>query len=247
MTESMEDRKELIPPGIYLVGTPIGNMEDITFRALRVLKHADVLACEDTRITRKLFSRFGLSAPSAIYSCNDHNERRVASKLAELAAEGKVVVYCSDAGMPGISDPGYLIAQAALGAGVLLDVIPGPSAIPTGLALSGLASGTFTFLGFPPRRDGRLAAILAEHGMLRPTMVFYESPHRLGRLFRLAAEGIDPGRQAAACLELTKKFQRVIRGSLGELAEKFSEAETRGEATVIIEGAGKRQDSEEEA
>lgn len=243
----MIDANDTVPAGIYLVGTPIGNMEDITFRALRVLKHADVLACEDTRVTRKLFSRFGLSAPSAIYSCNDHNEKRVAVKLAELAAEGKVVAYCSDAGMPGISDPGYLIAQTALGAGVLLDVIPGPSAIPTALALAGLASGTFTFLGFPPRRDGRLAAILAEHGMLRPTMVFYESPHRLGRLFRLAVEGIGPERQAAACLELTKKFQRVIRGTLAELAEKFSEAETRGEATVIIEGLAKKRDSDEDA
>lgn len=243
----MTDADAPVPSGIYLVGTPIGNMEDITFRALRILKHADVLACEDTRVTRKLFSRFGLSAPSAIYSCNDHNEKRVAVKLAELAAEGKVVAYCSDAGMPGISDPGYLIAQAARGAGVLLDVIPGPSAIPTALALAGLASGTFTFLGFPPRRDGRLAAILAEHGMLRPTMVFYESPHRLGRLFRLAAVGIGPERQAAACLELTKKFQRVIRGTLAGLAEKFSEAETRGEATVIIEGLAKKQDYDDDA
>ncbi len=234
-----------VPPGIYLVGTPIGNMDDITFRALNVLKQADVLACEDTRVTRKLFSRFGFSAPSAIYSCNDHNEKRVAAKLAELAGEGKVVAYCSDAGMPGISDPGYLIAQAAQEANVLLDVIPGPSAVPTALALAGLACGTFTFLGFPPRRDGRLAAILREHGSLRQTMVFYESPHRLGRLFRLAAEHVAPDRQAAACLELTKKFQRVIKGTLAELAEKFSEAETRGEATVIIEGAGKRQDNED--
>lgn len=232
----MQPESPPVPAGVYLVGTPIGNLEDITLRALRVLAAADVLACEDTRVTRKLFSRHGLSAPKAIYACNDHNEERVAERLAAAAAGGKVVAYCSDAGMPGVSDPGFHIARAALAAGVPLDVIPGPSAAPTAVALSGLAAATFTFLGFPPRRDGRLAAILEEHGRLRPALVFYESPHRLARLLRLAAAAVGPDRQAAVCLELTKKFQRAARGSLSDLADRFADVEVKGEATVVIEG-----------
>lgn len=234
-----------LPPGIYLVATPIGNLEDITLRALRVLAAAEVLACEDTRVTRKLFSRHGIPAPKTLYAVNDHNERRVAVKLAELAAEGRVVAYCSDAGMPGLSDPGYHIVRAALDAGAPVDAIPGPSALPTAIALSGLAAAAFTYFGFPPRRDGRLAAMLREHGALRPALVFYESPRRLGRLLALSAEHIGADRAAAVCLELTKKFQRVERGTLGELAARFGEGETRGEATVVIEGAGKGGSKEE--
>lgn len=229
------------PPGVYLVGTPIGNMEDITLRALRILAAADVLACEDTRVTRKLFARHGISPPKALYACNDHNEARVAEKLAELAAEGKVVAFCSDAGMPGVSDPGYRIAQAALKAGVPLDVIPGPSAAPTAVALAGLAAASFTFFGFPSQRDGRLAALLREHGGLRPALLFYESPRRLERLLTIARDEIAGDRQAAVCLELTKKFQRVERGTLDELAERFAGQIPPGEATVIIEGRGKEE------
>ncbi len=233
-------------PGIYLVGTPIGNLEDITLRALRILAAADVLVCEDTRITRKLFARYNLAAPKALYTANDHNEKRIAAKLAELANEGKVVAFCSDAGMPNISDPGYHLAQAARAANVLLDVIPGPSAAPTALALSGLAAASFTFFGFPPRRDGRLAAILREHGALKPALLFYESPRRLARLLDVAAREISSSRPAAICLELTKKFQRVEKGCLGELSRRFSGKEVKGEATVIIEGSGRAEENGED-
>lgn len=227
------------PPGIYLVATPIGNMEDITLRALRLLARADVLACEDTRVTRKLFQRHGLPAPKTLLACNDHNERTVAKRLVRMAAEGKIVVFCSDAGLPGISDPGYNIAREAREAGVAVDVIPGPSAVTTAVALCGIPAASFTFLGFPPRRDGRLSAVLSAHGSLRPALVFYESPRRLGRLLALAAERLGTEREAAVCLELTKKFQRVIRGAAGELAERFAAAETRGEAVVVLAGAEK--------
>lgn len=237
MTDISSGAHPLPPePGIYLVATPIGNLEDITLRAIRVLSHADVLACEDTRVTRKLFQRHGLPAAKMLLACNDHNERAVAKRLATFAAEGNVVAFCSDAGMPGISDPGYAIAKAAREAGVAVTVIPGVSAVTTAVTLSGMEAASFTFLGFPPRRDGRVKALLAAHGGLRPAMVAYESPRRLGRLLALAAEVVGPDREVAVCLELTKKFERVIRGTLGGLAPKFAAVETRGEAVVIIAG-----------
>lgn len=229
-----------LPPGIYLVGTPIGNLEDITLRALRVLAQAEVLACEDTRVTRKLFQRHGLPTPKTLLACNDHNERVVAKRLADMAAAGRVVAFCSDAGMPGISDPGFNILREAEARGVMVEVIPGPSAVATAVALSGIAAASFTFLGFPPRRDGRVGQLFACHGGLRPAIVLYESPRRLARLMALAVEHIGPDRQAAVCLELTKKFQRVERGSLAELAERFAGRETRGEAVVVIAGADKK-------
>ncbi len=235
----MENEPLPLEAGIYLVGTPIGNMEDITLRALRVLAGVDALACEDTRVTRKLFQRHGLPAPKQLLIANDHTERRVADHLVKLAREGRAVAFCSDAGMPGISDPGHNLVRAAREAGVRVEVIPGPSAVPTAVALAGLAGASFTFLGFPSRRDGRFGDMLAAHGRLPPAMVLYESPRRLGRLFRLAAERIGPDREAAVCLELTKKFERVVRGSVGELAERFAGEAPKGEATVIIAGATK--------
>ncbi|MDR2391216.1 MAG: 16S rRNA (cytidine(1402)-2'-O)-methyltransferase [Planctomycetota bacterium] len=223
-------------PGIYLVATPIGNMEDITLRALRILRSADILACEDTRVTRKLFERHGLAAPRMIFSCHDHNERMVAKRLADLALSGSTVACCSDAGMPGISDPGFHIVREALGAGVKLEAIPGPNAMVTAATLSGLAGGAFTFFGFPSRRDGRLRSLLRRHGRLEPALVFHESPRRLARLLTLAAEIAGGGRRAAICFELTKKYERVIRGSLEQLAGNFGAGGTRGEAVVVIEG-----------
>ncbi len=228
-----------LPPGVYLVATPIGNMEDITLRALRALSQAGVLACEDTRVTRKLFQRHGIPAPKTILVCNDHNERAVARRLARMAAGGEVVAFCSDAGLPGIADPGFNLARAAREAGVLLEVIPGASAATTAVALSGIAAPGFTFLGFPPRRDGRVLALLSAHRELRPALVLYESPRRLARLLALAAESLGAEREAAVCLELTKKFQRVIRGPVGRLAEQFASVETKGEAVVVLSGAGR--------
>ena len=235
-----------LAPGVYLVGTPVGNLEDVTLRALRVLTAANVLACEDTRVTRKLFQRYGIPAPKAIFSCRGQNERVVSKRLARLAAEGKAVAYCSDAGMPGISDPGRHIALAARAAFVPLEVVPGPSAVTAALALCGLVATPFTFFGFPPRRDGRLADILAAHGGLRPALVFYESPRRLARLLAIAVERLGPERRAAVCLELTKKFERTITGSAAALADRFAVEETRGEAVVVFEGGAFRREEEEE-
>ena len=238
--EAVQDRP-LPPfaPGVYLVATPIGNLEDITLRALRLLREADVLACEDTRVTRKLFQRYQLSPPKTLLACNDHNERVVAKRLARMAAEGSVVAFCSDAGMPGISDPGYNIAKAAREAGVLVEVVPGPSAVTMAVALCGLPVASFVFFGFPPRRDGRLSRIFMEHAGVREALVFYESPRRLARLLAVGAECLGAGREVAVCLELTKKFQRVVRGGVGELAERFGSVETRGEAVVVFAGLEK--------
>ncbi|MDR1744418.1 MAG: 16S rRNA (cytidine(1402)-2'-O)-methyltransferase [Planctomycetota bacterium] len=231
-----------LEPGIYLVGTPIGNREDITLRALRVLANAEVLACEDTRVTRKLFQRYGIAPPKTLLACNDHNERTVARRLAAEAAEGRVAAFCSDAGMPGISDPGFNIVRAAREAGVRTVAIPGPSAVTTAAALSGLAGGGFTFLGFPPRRDGRVRALLERYGRGSAALLFYESPRRLGRLLRLAEEVLGPEREAAVCLELTKKFERLVLGSLDELARAAAGREERGEAVVVIAAAPERGD-----
>ncbi|MDR1612476.1 MAG: 16S rRNA (cytidine(1402)-2'-O)-methyltransferase [Planctomycetota bacterium] len=230
--------KELPPilPGVHLVGTPIGNLEDITLRALRVLGAAGVLAAEDTRVTRKLFQRYNLKAPKTIYACNAHNEEKIARKLADLAAAGETVVFASDAGMPGISDPGRRIVRAALESGVNVEVIPGPSAVTTALAICGLNAASFTFLGFPSRRDGRLSTELIRHGQLAPAMVFYESPRRLVRLLAMAREILGAERDAAICIELTKKFERVFRGKLEELAKQFAGTEVRGEIVVVISG-----------
>lgn len=249
MSESAENAVAVgtppeIPAGIYLIGTPIGNMEDITLRALRVLARADVLACEDTRVTRKLFARHGIPAPKTLVACNDHNEAKAAKYLVRLAAEGNVVAYCSDAGMPGVSDPGYTLLCEANAAGVRADVIPGASAVTTAVALAGMAASQFSFFGFPPRRDGRVQEIFRLHGALRATMVFYESPRRVARLLTLAAEVIGGDRPAAACFELTKKFQRVERGALSELAARYTAAEPRGEAVVLIAGGDKKRANE---
>lgn len=223
-------------PGLYLIATPIGNMEDITLRALRILRGCEALACEDTRVTRKLFQRYGIPAPETLLSCNDHNERAVAKRLAGYAASGRVTGFCSDAGMPGISDPGYHIVKAAREAGVKVEVIPGASAVTTAVALSGLGMSGFSFLGFPPRRDGRVRELLREYGDKRGALVFYESPRRLGRLLNLGREELGGTREAAVCLEMTKKFERVIRGSLAELSPRFDGTETRGEAVVVFSG-----------
>lgn len=240
----MPDGKALPPilPGVYLVGTPIGNLEDMTFRALRVLGAATVLAAEDTRVTRKLFQRHNLPAPGTIYVCNAHNEAKVAPRLARLAEGGEVVAYASDAGMPGISDPGHRIVRAAVELGVHVETVPGPSAVTAALAVSGINAASFTFLGFPSRRDGRVRDELSRHGGFPPALVFYESPHRLARLLALARDTLGGNREAAVCIELTKKFERVFRGKLMDVAESFAHMEVRGEAVVVIAGHPFRED-----
>jgi 16S rRNA (cytidine1402-2'-O)-methyltransferase len=219
-------------PGGRLVvcPTPIGNLEDITLRVLSVLRDADVIACEDTRRTRVLLDRYGVNAKLVSY--HEHNEQARSAELVRRMAEGQVVALVSDAGMPLVSDPGYVLVRACVAAGLAVEVLPGPSAALAALVASGLAAETWRFVGFLPRKKGELAAAFAAP----ETVVAFESPHRLAAtLAALAA--IDPGREAAVCRELTKIHEEVVRGTAAELAQRFAATEPRGEIVLVVAGA----------
>jgi 16S rRNA (cytidine1402-2'-O)-methyltransferase len=220
---------------LYLVGTPIGNLQDITYRAVEVLGQVQVLACEDTRVTRKVFERYEIPKPRVMFSCNEHNERNAVSTIVRHLDEGYDVAFCSDAGMPGISDPGYLLVQAVRKAGHKVDVIPGPSSSISALVVSGLPSHSFVFLGFSPRKDGQRKKFIARLGMNEDTMVFFESPYRIGKFLANALEVLGD-RQAAVVVEQTKKFESVATGWLSDLAVKFEKETVKGEITVVIAG-----------
>ena len=228
-------------PGLYLVATPIGNTGDITLRALEVLKSADLIACEDTRVTAKLLNRFGIHAYTQPY--HEHNAAAMRPKLLERLREGQVVALVSDAGTPLISDPGYKLVQAVVEAGLAVTALPGANAVLTALQLSGLPTDRFLFLGFLPNKSaGRRAAIDQVAG-LGATLVCYESAQRLAALLADLAETLGP-RPAAVARELTKLFEEVRRGSLPELAAHYAAAgPPKGEVVVVI---GPPADSEAE-
>jgi 16S rRNA (cytidine1402-2'-O)-methyltransferase len=217
---------------LQIVGTPIGNLEDITLRALEALKSADVVLAEDTRHSKILLDRFGISKP--MLSVHEHNEAaRIGHLLDEIRA-GKRLALVSDAGMPSVSDPGFQLVRAAREAGLPVEVVPGPSAVLTALIASGLPTDAFTFLGFPPRKPAERARWSASALARAETVIFFESPHRLvDTLEALAA--VDSGRQAAVCREMTKKFEEIKRGELTALAENFAgREEIKGELTVVL-------------
>lgn len=224
---------------LYLVATPIGNLEDLSPRAARILGEADALACEDTRMTRRIFDRHALSSPRTIFSYHEHNESQAGARILGLLREGLKVAVCSDGGMPGISDPGYRLVSAAIEEGHQVEVIPGPSAVTTALLLSGLPTSSFTFKGFPPRKSGARQRFLAEERMQPHTLVLFESPFRLASLLQDALIALGD-RRAAVCIELTKKFERVERGWLTELLPKFQDKTVKGEVTVVIAGSHPR-------
>jgi 16S rRNA (cytidine1402-2'-O)-methyltransferase len=220
---------------LYLVATPIGNLEDITLRALRVLAAADLIACEDTRTTRVLLERHGIVPRARPVAYHEHNEERAAARLlAELAA-GRDVALCSDAGYPGVSDPGYRIVNLAAEAGYRIEAIPGAGAVEPALVCSGLPTSSFTFKGFPPRKPGPRRRFLEQERESPHTLVFFESPRRLSGLLAAAREALGD-RRAAVCIELTKRFERVRRGWLSDLAAEFEGHAPRGEVTVVIAG-----------
>jgi 16S rRNA (cytidine1402-2'-O)-methyltransferase len=220
---------------LILCATPIGNLEDITQRALRVLGSADVIACEDTRRTRKLLNHFSIRARDLV-SYHEGNERRAAADLLQRIERGKTVVLVSDAGMPGISDPGYRLVRACIEANLKIEVVPGPTASVTALVLSGLPPGRFVFEGFLPRRTGDRKRRAAELAPETRTLVIYESPHRLAASVADLIEVLGD-RPAALVRELTKMHEEVRRGSLTEILDSIRESPPKGEIVLVVGGA----------
>jgi 16S rRNA (cytidine1402-2'-O)-methyltransferase len=218
---------------LYLVGTPIGNLEDITLRALRVLREVSLIAAEDTRTTRKLLSHYDIHTP--LTSFHDFSGPAKVRRLLERLATGDVALV-SEAGMPGLSDPGYPLVTAAIAAGVPVTTVPGPTALVSALVLSGLPTHTCHYLGFLPRRPGPRRRLLARVAAEPDTLVMYESPHRL--LAALAdIETVLGPRPMAAARELTKRFEEVIRGPVPEVRAHFTRVAPRGEFTLVVGGA----------
>jgi 16S rRNA (cytidine1402-2'-O)-methyltransferase len=220
---------------LYVISTPIGNMDDITYRAVKILGAVDALACEDTRHTRKIFSRYEIPLPNVFFSYHEHNEAAAGQKILNLLNEGKKVALCSDAGTPGISDPGYRIISEAVNNGYQIDIIPGASAVTSALLASGLPTSSFTFKGFPPRKKGPRKKFLEMEKEAPHTLIFFESPYRVGILLADAFE-ILGNRMAAVCMDLTKMYEKVCKGYLEDLVKTFANKETKGEVTVIIAG-----------
>jgi 16S rRNA (cytidine1402-2'-O)-methyltransferase len=222
---------------LLIIATPIGNLEDLSPRARKALEEVDVLACEDTRHTRTLYTALQLKSPPQILSYHEHNEKEAAPGLIKLIQSGKTVGLASDAGMPLISDPGYRVVRAARELGIPVEVIPGPSALLVALAGSGLPPSSFTFKGFAPKKPGARRRWLEQDKQSLHTLIFYESPLRIGQLLKEALE-IYGDRECTLCAELTKKFERVERSRLSDLSSKYASLEAKGEYVLVISGAG---------
>ncbi|KAE8765653.1 16S rRNA (cytidine(1402)-2'-O)-methyltransferase [Georgenia thermotolerans] len=226
----------MTPGVILLAATPIGDPADAPPRLRRALAEADVVAAEDTRRLRALAGRLGVHVSGRLLSFHEHNEHDRAPELVRAAQDGARVLVVSDAGMPSVSDPGYRLVRAATDAGVRVSVAPGPSAVLTALALSGLATDRFCFEGFVPRRAGDRARTLAALAQEPRTMIFFESPHRLAGTLADMAQAFGADRPGAVCRELTKTYEEVRRGPLAELAA-WAHDGVRGEITVVVAGA----------
>ena len=227
---------------LAVCATPIGNLEDVTLRLLRELAEADVVLAEDTRHTRQLLERHGIRA--RLLSYHEHNEAKRTAELLPRLEAGERMALVSDAGLPGISDPGARLVSAALEAGVPVTVLPGPSAVETALVASGLVGARYQFVGYLPRGQQALSQLAEELARWPGAVVAFESPQRLPRTLSVLARAL-PDRQAAVCRELTKRFEEVARGSVAELAERFTEP-VKGEVTVVLgPGAGEPADDED--
>ena len=229
------DKTELAP-GLYFVGVPIGTARDITLRALDTLASADLLAAEDTRSLRRLMEIHGVPLDGRkVLALHDHSGTSVQERLIAAIREGKSVAYASEAGMPLIADPGFELSRAAAGAGVMQTCAPGPSAVLTALALGALPTDAFFFAGFLPNSKSARIAALEKLRDVPGTLVFYESPKRLGAMLRDAATALGAGRKAAMCRELTKKFEEIQRDTLENLAELYQAKAPKGEVVVLID------------
>ncbi len=222
--------------GLYVVATPIGNLEDISYRAVRILTGADLIAAEDTRHSRVLLAHYGITTP--MQALHEHNEAQVMGRLLERIAAGEVIALISDAGTPLISDPGYRLVRGAREAGLPVFALPGPSAVTTALSVAGLPPDRFAFEGFLPSkavaRKKRLETLSHE----ARTLVFFESSHRIEAAIRDMAEVFGHQRLAAVCRELTKKFETVVRAPLSEISKRLvaDKNQTKGEFVVVVDG-----------
>jgi 16S rRNA (cytidine1402-2'-O)-methyltransferase len=219
---------------LYVVATPLGNLDDMTFRAVETLKSVDAIASEDTRRTRTLVTRYDIRRPLIAY--HEHNEERAAAKLVERMKTGESIALVSDAGTPLVSDPGYRLVELAVREGIRVVPIPGPSAVTAALSAAGLPPQPFHFAGFLPRKDGARRTRLAELSTLDCTLIFYESPHRLGKSLAAMADVLGD-RRAVVARELTKVHEEFVRGALPELAARYAETKPKGEIVVLVAGA----------
>jgi 16S rRNA (cytidine1402-2'-O)-methyltransferase len=233
-----------LPPGLYLVGTPIGNLEDITFRALRVLKAAGLIACEDTRHTQKLLNHYGIRTRTTSY--HEHNEMTRAPELIVELEQGAAIALVSDAGMPGISDPGFRLISLAIRHHVPVVPIPGASAFLAALVASGLATDTFRFGGFLPAKRGPRRQLLASIQASPRTQVFYEAPHRVKETVEDIVEVLGAERRVVVAREVTKIHEEFLRGTAQEVLDRLkSRAEIKGEITVLLAKAAEGSAREE--
>jgi 16S rRNA (cytidine1402-2'-O)-methyltransferase len=228
---------EPLPAGLYVVATPIGNLKDVTFRALSVLAAANAVLAEDTRITKRLLAHYGITTPLLTY--NEHANEAVRERMLHRLKEGQALALVSDAGTPLVSDPGYKLVQAAIGEGLPVTPIPGPSALLTALVVSGLPTDRFFFEGFLPPKSTARRTRLAEIAPVPGTLILYEAPHRLPEMLADAAEVMGE-RPAVVARELTKLYETVRRGTLADLAAQFSaEGPPKGEIVVLIDQGGR--------
>ncbi|WP_423184824.1 16S rRNA (cytidine(1402)-2'-O)-methyltransferase [Arthrobacter sp. NyZ413] len=222
---------------IVLAATPIGNVGDASGRLIELLQTADIVAAEDTRRLHRLVHSLGITVGGRVISYHEHNEAAKTEELLEQVRAGKTIIMVSDAGMPAVSDPGFRLVEGAVAAGLSVTAFPGPSAVLTALALSGLPTDRFCFEGFLPRKAGERSSRLADLAGERRTMVFFEAPHRLEPMLRALHERFGPDRRIAVCRELTKTYEEVLRGSVRELLEWAENNEVRGEIAVVVAGA----------
>lgn len=219
---------------LYVVPTPVGNLEDITLRAIRILGECDYIVAEDTRTSGNLLRHLNISKPMSSY--HKFNEHGVAEQIVQRIVGGQTVALISDAGTPAISDPGYLLVNRAIEAGVEVETLPGPTAFVPALVDSGLPCDRFVFEGFLPQKKGRQTRL--QQLVTEPrTIIFYESPHRVGKTLGQLAELFGGERRGAVCREISKKFEETVRGTLAELAARYSDKEPKGEIVMVIEGA----------
>lgn len=216
---------------LYIVATPIGNLEDITYRAVEILKQVDLIACEDTRQTRKLLDRYGIEKP--VLSYHEHNEQSRAEELVSKLQEGATVAQVSDAGMPGIADPGYRVTRLAIARGFPVVPVPGPSALITALVGSGLPTDSFEFRGFLPAKSGQRRTVLEEIVNAQHTVIFYEAPHRIHETIDDIVLSLGPERPLVIAREMTKVHEEFLRGPAAEIRSKIS-GRMKGEITLLI-------------